>query len=565
MAKWLDTRSTALALLLLAIFFFHALSVIPQKSIGIDEPALIAVGLTFLKTGDITMGQDTPPLVKVWSALPLLFLNLKIPWEGEGWREKVHWKFGNEFFAANPPPAYHRMIFWARAQMIFIACALGWMVFFWARRLYGARAALAALVLFTTEPNMLGNSILVKTDMAAALVYILFFYWLSAYVRQPSLRRAALLGVIIALGLLSKLAMIILVPLCASALLARSALSYSKKFLAAYPQVIPLSLADAFKHLLTIAALVLVLLHAGYALEFFRSPSLPVAPDARRWGVLRYLLPPTFMVGNDVVFMVTRQGWPGFLCGQFSERGWWYYYPVSFAIKLPVVTLILFVAALGIGLRNALGALRGERSLDYLMLTAAVALYGVPALVSHVNAGLRHTFPLFAPLFILSASVFASALAHPLRMVHWLPLVLLAAQLISVSPVYPDYLSYFNELIGGPRNGWRYLSDSNIDWGQDLPQLAKFMRRNGIERIHLAYFGAGTPEFYGIRYDPIAVPNVFEGMGAPPLSIAPGWYAISVNWLQGTFGGERKDFFQVFREQPPIAQVGFSIHVYRVQ
>ena len=97
------------------------------------------------------------------------------------------------------------------------------------------------------------------------------------------------------------------------------------------------------------------------------------------------------------------------------------------------------------------------------------------------------------------------------------PAFLVGLQFVSVVTVYPDYLSYFNETIGDPQNGWRYLSDSNIDWGQDLPALAEFVEENEIDRISLAYFGAGSPAFYAIPFENIAVPNVFGTLDSDPL------------------------------------------------
>jgi hypothetical protein len=141
----MHNRSTIAAIPLLPLFFVHAASVIPKKSITIDEPAMIAVGLAALHTGNVSMGPDTPPLVKVWSALPLIFMDLKIPWSAEGWQEQTHWKFGNDFFAVNAPPSYYRMIFFSRLQMVWIAWVFGWCIFKWSRPLFGETTALLAL------------------------------------------------------------------------------------------------------------------------------------------------------------------------------------------------------------------------------------------------------------------------------------------------------------------------------------------------------------------------------------------------------------------------------------
>ena len=51
--------------------------------------------------------------------------------------------------------------------------------------------------------------------------------------------------------------------------------------------------------------------------------------------------------------------------------------------------------------------------------------------------------------------------------------------------VHPNYLAYFNEAAGGPAQGWRWLVDSNVDWGQELPGLKRYMDTNGIARVTL--------------------------------------------------------------------------------
>jgi hypothetical protein len=544
-------RSTIAAIALLALFSVHAASVIPKKSITIDEPAMIAVGLAALHTGNVSMGPDTPPLVKVWSALPLIFMDLKIPWSAEGWQEQTHWKFGNDFFAANVPPSYYRMIFFSRLQMVWIACVFGWFIFKWSRRLFGETPALFALALFTTEPNILAHAILVKTDIAAALTFLLFYYFLTIYIERPSRRAAVNIGLALGLALITKLSSTALIPVCVAAVVMRGMVADRRT-------------TKSLKDLLMIGIISWIILQAGYGFESLRGANPPTTAAVTHWGILTHFLPRSFLAGNDVVFSVLKQGWPAFLHGQFSQHGWWYYYPIAFGIKLPLITLGIFLFAMLIGLWKSVSFLRSNERVDWLVLTAAAGIYGAASVLSNVNAGIRHTFPMFGPLFVLSSYGAWCAFRSKSNFSRAIPFVLIALQLVSILRVYPDYISYFNESIGGPSNGWHYLGDSNIDWGQDLPGLARFVHDHRIDRVRLAYFGAGSAEFYGIPYEKIDVPNVFETMKDTPLEITPGWYAISVNWLQGTFGENRRDYFQYFRGKSPVTQIGYSIHVYHV-
>lgn len=162
-ASFLDRYATPVAVILLLIFCFHVLTLIPRKSLTVDEPANIAVGFAFLKTGDVNLGEDTPPLVRVISALPLLALHPRLPLEDSSWQDRIHWKFGNVFFDSNPPPLYFRMIFWSRVPMVLLACALGGWVYFVARRFFGSSAALAALFLLASSLTSLPTRCWSKT------------------------------------------------------------------------------------------------------------------------------------------------------------------------------------------------------------------------------------------------------------------------------------------------------------------------------------------------------------------------------------------------------------------
>jgi len=151
--------------------------------------------------------------------------------------------------------------------------------------------------------------------------------------------------------------------------------------------------------------------------------------------------------------------------------------------------------------------------------------------------------------------------------------VLAAWYIYSSTAIFPHYLAYFNELAGGPDNGYKYLVDSNLDWGQDLKGLKRYMEAHGIERVWLSYFGTARPEYYGITYDylPSYViwnpehvwEEVFRFDTLPPLR---GTVAISATNLQGVyFPAGKTDYFAFYRRQTPIAKIGYSIFIYRVQ
>ncbi len=108
--------------------------------------------------------------------------------------------------------------------------------------------------------------------------------------------------------------------------------------------------------------------------------------------------------------------------------------------------------------------------------------------------------------------------------------------------IYPHYLSYVNEVAGGPRNAYRHLVDSAVDWGQDLPALEVFLAKNVPDQsdAYLSYFGTADPIAYGVRalILPSFLPRLTEkAMPDMPLLHA-GFYCISVTMLQNLYNLE---------------------------
>ena len=173
--------------------------------------------------------------------------------------------------------------------------------------------------------------------------------------------------------------------------------------------------------------------------------------------------------------------------------------------------------------------------------------------------GLRYILPVYPLMFVL---IFGLAERGWHRGRRGLLLgALLVWYVVSSVAIHPHYLAYFNEVAGGPSGGHRYLVDSNLDWGQDLKGLKRFMQEQDIEKIHLSYFGTDVPSRYSIAYEwlPIAVldnPNPEQQIP----NRATGWIAISVTNLQGTYFANQ-NLFQYLRQYEPVARIGHSIHV----
>lgn len=265
-----------------------------------------------------------------------------------------------------------------------------------------------------------------------------------------------------------------------------------------------------------------------------------------------------WLSGFQRFLALAREGQPAFFLGETSYQGWWSYYWVAFLIKTPLGSLILVAASL---LFYRTGSALKRREIIFLLLPAIVIL--IVTNQAKVNIGLRHILPIYPFLFVLASRLATISLQRrwAAQLLVGLPLVVTA---VSSLRVMPHQLAYFNELIGGPDQGYRYLADSNLDWGQDLKNVKAYMDKEKLPIIYLSYFGSAPPSYYGIRYQ--YVPGTWPLDWPPPATTVPAKaprkiFAISVNNLQDIFSSYQP-FFRWLRLRRPIAKIGYSIFIY---
>ena len=252
---------------------------------------------------------------------------------------------------------------------------------------------------------------------------------------------------------------------------------------------------------------------------------------------------------------------PAYLFEQVSTQGWWYYYPVTFALKTPWPVLILLAGAVGLMIVKR----AWWRNLPVLLPPALLLL---TLLISPHDLGYRYLLPMLPFIFVACADVFAAA-----RRRRWTMIVaglLIGWQIIGTLRIYPYYFAFFNEAAGGPERGRYLLSDSNLDWGQDLVGLKEYVAQQHMADLNLSYFGNTPPQVYGLRT--YALPPVRSAMHEQgawwlhrfyPLDPAPGKYAISVANLMGGIWIDRAAY-AYFRDRQPDTTIGNSIYLYTI-
>jgi len=142
------------------------------------------------------------------------------------------------------------------------------------------------------------------------------------------------------------------------------------------------------------------------------------------------------------------------------------------------------------------------------------ACYLVVVMLARTTMGERHFLPVYPFVLLIASAVWEFAVTRKHAGVNAPTLVgsrsgwtilIVAAVLLNAGDALryaPDYLSYMNIVVPN-RLSYRYLSDSNVDWGQGLLALRRYEAEHPNESIHLAYFGNVNPKVYGIRATPL--------------------------------------------------------------
>jgi hypothetical protein len=196
-------------------------------------------------------------------------------------------------------------------------------------------------------------------------------------------------------------------------------------------------------------------------------------------------------------------------------------------------------------------------------LLAPIAIVMAAAMTASINIGVRHVLPVYPFVLLLAGSAL-----HAARQAGGAHLaaaaVAAAAALIEPGFVYPYTLAFFNRAVGGPARGSEYLVDSNLDWGQDLKALKRWMDQNKVERINLGYFGFADPAYYGIRYTPLAGSRNWTD-SRPQAPQLPGYVAVSATLLRGVYEDDtRRADYARLAQLTPAATIGYSIFVFKV-
>jgi 4-amino-4-deoxy-L-arabinose transferase-like glycosyltransferase len=551
-------KARAGLLAILAAFAALAISSLRGDSATFDEPAHLSAAWSHLALGDYRMSPDHPPLVKYVAALPLLFMDVKMPPQDPAWELRRTHEFGRRLlFRWNDG---QRLLVASRTAMVALGALLVVAVYFSARR-WGAAAALLAALLCAFSPDVLAHTRLVTTDLGAALSIFAAVLACERLAERPSRGRLALAGLAVGVAFAAKLSALVLVPvllLLGAWVVARRGVPVAR---------VALALAA-----LAVATVAVIWTAYGFRARISPDPAVNASFDWKRMeppqAVVRVsvhaaraasLLPEPYLYGF-LRFWRHSEARAAFLMGRRSDHGFRWFFPASFALKTPLPLIALLLIGLLVGAGRDV-----PRAGPFVWVP--VAVYALLTLTRGINIGHRHLLPLYPFLFVLAARAAAWAARRWREGARWpgAAVALLAAWYVAGTlRVHPHYLAYFNEAAGGPRNGYRLLVDASLDWGQDLIHLREWAERHGTPALKLSYFGTALPEYY--RVPAQTLPGYMPPVPRKTVrEIRPGdVLAVSATNLQGVYiEKEALPLMERLRALQPIDSVGWSILIYR--
>jgi hypothetical protein len=563
--------------------------------VTVDEVGHVPAGISHWQTGTFGMYRVNPPLGRMIAVLPVLFANPKMDYRNlsDAPGARPEWSVGADFIKDNPD-RYLEFIRLARLSTIAWSILGGWLIFSWARQLYGSLGGLVSLTLWCFGPNILAHGHLVTPDIPAAVSGFAACYAFRLFLRTPSWRRAFLCGLLLGIALLTKLTCLLFLGIW-------PVLWFLHRLSTPHHAANNRSLAVVIGQGFVIVFISIFTLNAAYGFDrtcqplgnlSFVSRTLAGASSdgAQTYEIGRsgnrfrnsplagliVPFPEDYINGIDVQRRDFERGFPSYLRGELRHRGWWYYYIYALGVKIPIaVWILIFSTVLTTALMHCL---RSSLSQLAMLWLPPIVFLSVISSQTGFNHHMRYVIPIF-PFVIVSVGRLGLVVQNGTWKSRFIIAMLLVWLVFESVAIHPHYLSYFNEIAGGSDNGHNHLVDSNIDWGQDLLYLKQWIQTHPeAGQIGLAYYNLIDARILGINFDlpPSGATGIFPDDRRYTRSIGPrpGYYAVSVNFLRGVpfctadgRGGFRRipSFtYSYFLQFNPIAKAGYSIFIYHI-
>jgi hypothetical protein len=597
---------------LLLAFAGLAHTAVISKSPTFDEPLHALSAWLHLHFSEFRIDPEDPPLWKYFAALPngknaLIFPNRE---QFIGFHSRdvfMEWPLVVRVLYQTPGnvEVSDQFINRSRNMMLIVGVGLGVMIAFWGWRLGGAVGAVAACLFFAFDPNFLGHAPLVKNDVSFSLVMLGLAYAVWRAGQRITIVNVLAIALLCAAAMNIKFSALLLGPIVAALLIIRALLPRPWPMLRRELHSVASRLGAAIGICLLAAIVSYLGIWACYQFRFRPAPPADASlnleaqvrhaaenaaraanpniltPTLEQIGKIENapltkaaifihqhrLLPESFITGLLYTYQSSLAR-STYLNGEYSRVGWWYYFPFAMGVKSP---LSLMAAILG-SIVAAIYAFRSRsfrgRFLENPALWTAACLILPPAIYlgvamkSNLNLGIRHVLPVYPFIFIAIGLAAASVWQRAPKVSQIATAFLALTLFIEARIAFPDYIAFFNGIVGGSRGGLYLLGDSNLDWGQDLKLLARWQQQNPGIPLYLVYFGIADPSAYGIEY--VNFPGGWMFNPKFEIRTDPGVLAISATNLQGIYlDPKAREAYAIVKKREPLEVLGGSIYLYQ--
>lgn len=539
--KSVDRRHLIIVVGLLSIYAALSLSAASTKCATFDEGSHLILGYTIWEKGDFRFLPEAAILER-WQSLPIYLAGFRSPsYDDDTWRNAQDMEMAGRFLYESGNDA-DKILFYGRLMNLIIGVGLGVFIYRWSAALFGVCGGLISLALFSFSPSMLAHGSLMTPDAASTFFIVATSWALWIVLHRLTLATFMRSSLIMGAFFCGKVTAVVIVPIGTCLLLARifhrrpwkvSLFGWQWQHEGRFRQLL-VGLVLIAAHIFVAWAMIWATFNYRFSMFADRENVADPAMIDSWWTSLAersgsvgtiagrihdyQLLPEGYIKSVLYSFGHTRSRY-AFLNGQYSASGWWYFFPYCLLVKTPLTLFgILGLAAVAyFGSRNENEKNKLVSNYDYYPLVLSFAIYWLIAITSSINIGHRHILPTYPAMFIFAGitSVWFKQRTQETnnKAMRAILVGLLILHGISTVAAWPNYIAYFNPIVGS-KNAHERLLDSSLDWGQDLPALAKWVHQHNDQResherqkIYLAYFGSASSPYYGINATAIRTPG----------------------------------------------------------
>lgn len=643
----LKKYANLILLIILGVSFALSIGAMKDDTSTFDERVHIPAAYSYVRYGDMRLNPEHPPLLKDLAGLPLLLIQPAFPITSDLWTNGIThewqygttmwsaWNIGTEFIYRSGNDA-EKMLFLLRLPFVFLSLLLGFFVYRFTKEIAGTVAGLFATLLYAFDPNVLAHDHYVTTDLGIAAFIFIATYYFVHFLKNPSPKHIALAGLTLGLANLAKFSAILLIPIFGLLVLASAFTRQPSSKITTSLRAFRFKTLWTFSlNYLKILVIAFIIIWMGYLVNTWNMPpditikhaNLVFAGDAAPKTFARNTIVTLanihgvepiahYMLGVFMVFSRVTGGNSFYFLGNMPDHASKTYFPTVFFLKetLPLVFLIFFTILFTIFRIIRLSASKNvslvkgfaqsfQKHIPQYTMLSFVIFYAYLSIAGNLNIGFRHLFPILPFVYVLvtivlfncikSQSTKATRTYCPTKHMYHIILGVFAFW-IAIIPIsaYPNYLSYFNEIIGA-KNGHTIAVDSNYDWGQNLKrtkiwidtynqcvkQMANNAVINSIRQSTCNQLTEGKPfptdkiiinpniDYYGgsevTYYFPEGTYTAWHASDTPQ----SGWFAISATFFEENTHKPVKpgenDYRWLLKYQP-VGRAGNSILIFYI-